>query len=380
MKTKILLLIIFAAAAGLIIVGLNFIDGGDGFLKSKDFQPIELKEVFRIVGEDGDERYFLKYPANLKVDGAGNVYVLDIDQLLVFDRQGKFLKNLMKKGQGPGELLRISNYLIQDNIVMVHDHSPNKIVKLDISGKFIEEFRVYSNAWIDLFFADQKRLYFLAGIAADTKGKGKVIDLERKLIAFPKDEISETETKADELFIFPVKTFAYRTPTAYFTIALNTLKSCHLKDSLFFVSNTQAYEVKLIDIEKKKVLKKIKPSYKRVRVTKETEPFVPYGQVLLDGTMYRSPRPEYFNDIQAICCSNNMLWVFTSTVDDKKGVRVDRWDFAGKYIDQVFVKFPHRDTHYRIEQGTVAISDGFLTIIERDKNDNRMIIKYKMGI
>ena len=87
---------------------------------------------------------------NIKVDKAGNIFLLDKDQILVFDPQGQFLKNLQKKGQGPGELLNISNYLLQDKSILVHDHSPNKILKIDTAGNLIEEFRVYENLWIDL--------------------------------------------------------------------------------------------------------------------------------------------------------------------------------------------------------------------------------------
>jgi hypothetical protein len=379
MKTKIVLLILLSGALFFRSEGGNLTDDGSSSLKSKDIRQVELKEVFRIIGEDENGQYFLKYPLNLKVDPSGNIFVLDKDQFLAFDPSGKFLKNLMKKGQGPGELLNISNYLLHNNSILIHNQTPNKILRLDISGNLIEEFRVYENLWLDFFYADKNKLYFLTTIVEDTKGKGKVIDIGKKLLSLPRAKISKAECEAEELFIFPVKSFVYKTNTASFMIKLNSLKSCRLKDFLFFVSHTQKYEIKLIDIEKKKILTTIKRPYKRVKVTKDTEKFTPFGQFVYDGKMYSSPRLEYFNDIQSIHFSDNKLWVFTSTVDEKKGVLVDRFDNKGEYIDSLFVKFPNQDTHYRVEQVLTVLTKGYLYIIERDKDDNRFIVKYRFN-
>ncbi len=376
MKNKIFPFLIIATAV-LVIPGW-FTGCGDSSQKSKEARQINLEEIFRISGEDKAERYFLKNPMNIKIDKAGNIFLLDKDQILLFDSQGQFLKNLQKKGQGPGELLNISNYLLQDKSILVHDHSPNKILKIDTAGNLIEEFRVYENLWIDLFYVSKNKLYFLTNKVEDTKGKGKVIDIERQLLSFPKEKVSRTESAAEHIFSFPVKSFVYKTSTAFFTIRLNSLKSCQLKDSLFFISHAQEYEIKLIDIEKKKIVTTIKRPYKRVEVTKETEKFTPFGQFMYDGQMYRSPRLEYFNDIQSLHFYDEKLWVFTSTVHEKKGVRVDRFDEKGKYIDSIFVKFPNRDTHYRVEPLVTALAKGALYIIEKDKDDNRFIVKYRI--
>ena len=57
-----------------------------------------LKEVMKI-SEVGNSYYF-KYPCNLKVAPDGSLFVQDHDQLLRFDKTGKFLHNYFKKGQG----------------------------------------------------------------------------------------------------------------------------------------------------------------------------------------------------------------------------------------------------------------------------------------
>jgi hypothetical protein len=43
--------------------------------------------------------------SHIKTAPDGSIFVLDEKQFLKFDKKGKFIKNLFKKGQGPGEFL-----------------------------------------------------------------------------------------------------------------------------------------------------------------------------------------------------------------------------------------------------------------------------------
>ena len=69
---------------------------------------VALKEVLSIDDVGGD--YYLKYPRNPKVSPDGSIFVSDHEQLLQFNREGNFLRNYFKKGQGPEEMQGVSNY------------------------------------------------------------------------------------------------------------------------------------------------------------------------------------------------------------------------------------------------------------------------------
>jgi len=99
----------------------------------------QLTEELRITDTQRD--FYFKSPDNIKIAPDGSIFVLDEEQFLKFDKKGNFVKNLFKKGQGPGEFERIGNYLFSDNEIVVLQGRPNKIVRLDMMGELISEIR-----------------------------------------------------------------------------------------------------------------------------------------------------------------------------------------------------------------------------------------------
>jgi hypothetical protein len=69
---------------------------------------IKLQEVFRIKDESGNF-YFksIESYGNLKVAPDGTFLISEENQLLKFSPQGKFVKNLLRTGQGPSEMSSI---------------------------------------------------------------------------------------------------------------------------------------------------------------------------------------------------------------------------------------------------------------------------------
>lgn len=89
------------------------------------------------------ESHPLVWPHNLKIDRKGNIYLRDItvQQLLVFDHSGDFMKAFSAKGMGPKEYFQISDFQVSDDKVIILDTSINKIIEFDHSGKFIKEYK-----------------------------------------------------------------------------------------------------------------------------------------------------------------------------------------------------------------------------------------------
>ncbi len=107
MKKSILLLSLLFVFTS-ILVTQEMIENPDKPLSKKAGRILKLKKVLRI-GDVGDEFYF-RFPRNLKVSPDGSIFIQDIDQLLQFDQNGKFVRNFFKKGQGPGEMGYVVNY------------------------------------------------------------------------------------------------------------------------------------------------------------------------------------------------------------------------------------------------------------------------------
>jgi len=75
--------------------------------QKQEIKPIDisLEKDLEIGIEEGDENYMFAGVIDVEVDSKGNIFVLDWKNRTVkkFDNKGKFICDIGKKGQGPGE-------------------------------------------------------------------------------------------------------------------------------------------------------------------------------------------------------------------------------------------------------------------------------------
>ncbi len=67
-----------------------------------------------------------------------------IDQILIFDSNGKYLKKISKKGEGPGEYNEIDDiaYFPKTKSIYLFDMNLPKILKYNVYGEFIDYFLI----------------------------------------------------------------------------------------------------------------------------------------------------------------------------------------------------------------------------------------------
>ncbi len=104
------------------------------------------------------------------------IYLSDLSQtkIYVFDMKGNLVRTIGRKGQGPGEIMRIDDFDLWENKLFIKE-SGVKIKKFDIEGKEIEsinldKFGIYFNK----FFVINKDKLLLIGI--DTSKPPKEIE------------------------------------------------------------------------------------------------------------------------------------------------------------------------------------------------------------
>ncbi len=80
-----------------------------GYLK------LDLKEDLKISSEE--EKNHILYGEKLEIDEKGNIYFLDMENctVVIFDKFGKYLKTIGRKGQGPGELQTPRDFYIDES-------------------------------------------------------------------------------------------------------------------------------------------------------------------------------------------------------------------------------------------------------------------------
>lgn len=331
-------------------------------LNKNAFRVIKLQELFRIKDESGD--FYFKSIENygkLKVAPDGTFFISDENQLLKFSPQGKFVKNLLRIGQGPGEMWSSRYphgiYLTQNDIYL-YDKSARKIVHTDLDGSLIEEIKLeiegagplyslYGLSGNDFIFIHQENVRF------NVKSAG-FYDLEMSIVL-----VSRDGTKMNKILIFPRKMFgapSFGMEWAPFEAAIDP------DSQQLYVYHTCEYRIVQADLKEGRIVKSFYRKYPRIsHVMKEWEE---------ERTKkYNAPKRKYENDIKDFFIHKGLLWVKTSAQDAKKGYLIDVFDKEGRYIDCFYLPIP----------GSIkAVGDDSIFAAEKDEDENLQIVKYKI--
>ncbi len=104
-----------------------------------------LKEVLSIGVKEGDENLIFNEPVDVGVDKEGNIYVLDKGNCTIkkFDKNGKFLQVIGRKGQGPGELLDSMDIEVDSKgSIWLCDIGNARISNFSKAGTFLSSFKL----------------------------------------------------------------------------------------------------------------------------------------------------------------------------------------------------------------------------------------------
>ncbi|KPK96271.1 hypothetical protein AMJ80_00905 [bacterium SM23_31] len=110
-------------------------------------EPKVALEFVQKIGElDTEDENYMLYRANdVALDIDGNIYILDAGNYCVkkYDKQGKYLATIGRKGQGPGEFeFPVSIDLDTDGNIYLADISNNRILVLLSNGKEMRTFKI----------------------------------------------------------------------------------------------------------------------------------------------------------------------------------------------------------------------------------------------
>jgi len=95
--------------------------------------------LFTVGKEEGQDWEVFSFVPSVAFDGAGNLYVVDRDngRVLVFGPDGRYVRQIGKKGQGPGELgLPAGVTILSDGRVAIFDLANGAIHVFDSSGTY----------------------------------------------------------------------------------------------------------------------------------------------------------------------------------------------------------------------------------------------------
>ena len=345
----------------------EIIDNPEKPLSENSGRVVKLKEMMQI--SDVGDKFYFRFPRNLRVSPDGFIFIEDVEQFLQFNPDGKYLHNFFVKGQGPGEMQSVGNCFINGENIIVHEQWTDKIIWFDFKGKPVDEFKINANLSIFLLFWNDT-YYFLSSDRPHVE-KTSIVDLHQKIRS-----VAQKGREIRELTSFPTKGYiAVGTQGGRIFYDISSVTAVPFMNKFLFVSHTQEYLVKLYDVEEDRVIRTFKRKYKRVKTPRDVER---KGGASFGGKPVLPPRQKYLDDIQNLLVFKDRLWVVTSTKDKEKRTLIDVYNSEGKYIDNFYLKFPENLVQRYHGDTAMDISGDCLYTIEESEEGIYSIRKYKI--
>lgn len=319
-----------------------------------------LKEKMRI--EDTGEGFYFKNPFTIRVSPKGDILVYDgQEQALQFDPRGRFVRNLFKKGQGPGELNGLIDiWAARDKLYLLG--FPPKILVFDYDGNLVRELSLRDIGIAARFVsADTGGLLVRNSGRPNPSAGAGLMDIPQNIVEFAPDGAT-----AKTIGSFPIRGFvqAYE-GGAMGTTTWNQLQAVALDGNSIFLNCTPEYLVENFVRDKGAVVRRFRRPYARVKRSGGG------GGVSGSGGS-GPPPPEFQPDIFALHVVDGKIWVQTSTVVEGKGILFDVFDPEGRYVDSFFIQSLMKDPSGKPANMRLTIAGGFAYF--RDKTEDELIV------
>ena len=309
-----------------------------------------LKEDLVIGTKEKNTDYYFEVIRDIKADADGNIYVVDetAHSIKLFDKDGNYLKDIGRKGQGPGEFVAPTEMaIIEDKIVVC---SFGRMSYFTLEGNFV----------------NYKKGMFGRIVCFDSKGNIitqqpgppekeffklflRKFNPEGKLIHQISESIEKPRSPNEKRDAFP-------------KLTLYTVR----KDDAVVWTVTDKYELNVVD-GKGKVFLKIKKEFNPVELTEEIKQRV---IAYRGGTEDQYSFPKVLPPIRYICADdNNRVFVCTYESEGEDKYLYDIFDENGRCVEKVAIKgLP------------IFFKNGYLYCRGEDENNLHQVIRYLVEI
>ena len=326
---------------------------------------VSLKEVARISEEEG--KFFFEQPWDVFTGRDGFVYVQEPKKFYKFDANFRFVRNLLKWGEGPGELNgNLTGVIIGDAEVLLYSSNVYKLLRLNLDGKLLGETK-FVTGFSSLLGYQGGRYVVMKHERKDIPRVSGLVEQDYRLTL-----IADDGNIVNTPFVLPLTNAQhFRTiggvPSGG-TSSISRFMSLPVDNRFVFFFHSPEYFIRVIDLEKGVVALSFRRKYERMK----------YEFTLPKNAPADYPVPKYHNDLCRLLWHKGKLWAVTSTFDKNKGILVDVFSREGQYLDNFYLpifKIRRNNPQYF---APMAIWGNYLYLLEADEDDIISLIKYEI--
>jgi hypothetical protein len=314
-------------------------------------RALKLKDVWRITDESG--AFFLKYPHDLRIASDGSIFLNEAGEFLKFSGEGKFLKNLYKKGSGPGEIQNEYTYHLQGEDVFVQDMNSQRLWRMDRDGAFKEQINLSAKDYRGFLGVLPDGFLFLKSVwPPPAERTGKLLELLNSPILVSRDGKSEQVlyTFRPRIFLAPQAAQAWD-----YSIIVPDAEGLNL-----YAFHGRDYLIEVLNVAKKQIVRRFTRKFPKM-------PHIEQSWEKSFRKKYDLPKIQYEPDIQGFFVNGPRLWVATALDDKARGRLFDVFDQEGRYIDCFYLGFGRT---------LLAMWGDFLFTLEKNDDETLRIVKY----
>jgi hypothetical protein len=286
---------------------------------------------------------------------------LDSKKLFKFDARGKFIGNLLKVGEGPGEInADLPGVMVRKDDILLYGN--RKFTRIDLYGGLLGERSFGQYPVSSLLGFHGGRFFFLKRELGELPRVTGSYEDNYRLVIFPEGgEMIETP------YLMPMTVTRHIRTGVSSSNSISRMMPTWVGDRDVFLFHTPEYLIKHLDLNTGEVDRSFRREYDRVRYDFKAPKGYPEELI-----------PKYHNDLCRLLWRNGELWAVTSTFDPKKGILVDVFSRDGKYLDNFYLPlFKIRKNNPQYYAPT-AIWGNYLYLLEADEDDIISLIKYEI--
>jgi hypothetical protein len=316
-------------------------------------RALKLTAVWRITDDGGE--FFFKYPHNLQVAEDGTIFLAEGEQFLKFAADGKFVRNLYKKGQGPGEIGREFTYFVQGQDLFIQDMNSQRFWRADLNGVFQEQISLAHKDYGGFLGAIPDGFLFLKSVWPPfEKRTGKLMEILETVALVARDgtERRDVATFRHKVFLAPQAGMSWDS-------SITTLSP---DGSLLYAYHGRDYLIEVVDLDSGATIRRFTRAYPKVlHVEDAWEPDF--------RKKNGAPKIEYEPDIDDLFPVGDRLWVTTSTNDKATGRLIDVFDEYGRFVDSF---------HLGAGRSLMAVLEDTVFCQEKSEDETITIVKYRI--